>query len=169
MLAFINQNTNTQGSYQIHQSKITLGSGGLLGKGLGSGYRKLKFLPEAHKDYIYAVVGEETGFIGTCLILVLFGILVFSSFEVSTLTVDNFDRFIAVGIGGLFGFQFLLHAAVVTDIIPPKGTTLPFFSVGGSSFLINILALGLLSHIAKKTCFENTVDEDFKDLYVVNI
>jgi len=116
----------------------------------------------AHKDYIYAIVGEEAGFIGTSLILILFSILVFSAFEVSKLSKNKFEKYLSAGIGALFGFQFLLHAFVVLSIIPSKGTTLPFFSKGGSSFLVNFLTLGLLIIIARKTCLK----VDFEDILV---
>lgn len=158
-----NPNADAQGAgYQPMQSLIAMGSGGLMGKGLGSGERKLKFLPEAHKDYIYAVVGEEMGFLGTAFILILFATLVFSCFSISNITPDNYLKLLTAGIGGLFGFQFLLHASVVLNLVPSKGTTLPFFSVGGSSFLINILALGVLLNIARRVCFEESYD-DFED------
>lgn len=160
---YFNPSADVQGAgYQPMQSLIAMGSGGITGKGLGSGQRKLKFLPEAHKDYIYAVVGEEMGFIGTVLVLVLFAIIVFSCFTISKLTRDQFLQLLTAGIGGLFGFQFLLHASVVLKIVPSKGTTLPFFSVGGSSFLINVLALGVLLNIAKLVCFDESYD-DFED------
>ncbi len=158
--AHFDHTADTQGArYQPLQSIITLGSGGLTGKGLGSGERKLKFLPEAHKDYIYAVVGEEMGFLGTSFVLGLFALIVFSCFAISTMTTDDYLKLLTTGIGGLFGFQFLLHACVVLNIIPSKGTTLPFFSVGGSSFLINVLALGVLLNISRKVCVEDAQDD----------
>ncbi|HOV21689.1 MAG TPA: putative peptidoglycan glycosyltransferase FtsW [bacterium] len=160
---FLNPTSDPKGGgYQIIQSRITLGSGGVFGKGLGRGEGKLSFLPVVNKDYIYAVVGEEKGFIGTSFILILFAILVFSSFEVSTLAKNNFDKYLSAGIGTLFGFQFLLHALVVISIIPSKGTTLPFFSKGGSSFVINFLTLGILIIIAKRVCIKGDLD-DFLD------
>lgn len=159
--AYLNPTADPQGvGYHTIQSLITIGSGGLVGKGLGSGEKKLKCLPEAHKDYIYAVVGEELGFIGTSFVLTLFAIIVFSCFTISGITSDNYIKFLTAGIGGLFGFQFLLHTCVVLKLVPAKGTTLPFFSVGGSSFLINILALGLLLNIARKVCTVEMVEKD---------
>jgi cell division protein FtsW len=161
---YINPSADAQGTgYQTIQSIITMSSGGIWGKGLGSGDRKLKFLPEAHKDYIYAVVGEEMGFLGTTFVLILFAIIVFSCFTISSLTQDNYMKFLTAGIGGLFGLQFLLHSSVVLNIVPSKGTTLPFFSVGGSSFLINVLALGVLLNITRRVCFEELQD-DFGDV-----
>ena len=162
--AHFSPNTDVQGAgYQPMQSLIAMGSGGITGKGLGSGERKLKFLPEAHKDYIYAVVGEELGFLGTTFVLALFAVKVFSCFTIANITPDPYLKLLAAGIGGLFGFQFLLHASVVLKIVPSKGTTLPFFSVGGSSFLINVLALGVLLNIARRVCFEESPD-DFDDM-----
>ncbi|MDD3726071.1 MAG: putative lipid II flippase FtsW [Candidatus Ratteibacteria bacterium] len=156
---YFNPAADPQGQgYHTIQSLITIGSGGLIGKGLGAGERKLKFLPEAHKDYIYAVVGEELGVVGTSFVLILFAIIVFSCFTIINITSDNYLKFLTAGIGGLFGFQFLLHASVVLHIVPAKGTTLPFFSVGGSSFLINILALGLLLNITRKICMEEATE-----------
>lgn len=150
--------------YQVLQAKIAISSGGLAGKGLGAGIRKLKFLPEAHKDYIYAIVGEETGFIGTSTVLILFAVIVFCGIEVSKLAKEIFEKIVALGIGILFGAQFLLHAGVVVGILPPKGTTLPFFSVGGSSLIINLLALGILLEITRRITNErdiNDIDERF--------
>jgi len=163
---YLNPSADPMGKgYQAQQSLITMGSGGFAGKGLGAGERKLKFLPEAHKDYIYAVVGEEAGFIGTVSVLFLFAILVFSSFYVSKISGDYFIKFLAAGIGGLFGFQFLLHASVVLNLVPAKGTTLPFFSVGGSSFLLNTLALGVILNLTRKVLFEENT-ADFEDVYL---
>jgi cell division protein FtsW len=169
IMTFLNPSADPMGKgYQTQQSIIAMSSGGILGKGLGMGERKLKFLPEAHKDYIYAVVGEEAGFVGTVFVLFLFGFLVFSSFHLSKISNDYFIKFLSAGIGGLFGFQFLLHAGVVLNMVPSKGTTLPFFSVGGSSFLINILALGVLFNIARQVLFdENSVN--FVDTYMERI
>ncbi len=144
--------------YQTIQAIIAMGSGGLFGRGLGAGERKLKFLPEAHKDYVYAVVGEELGLFGTSLVLMFFAIIVFCGFDFAKLAKDDYDKFLAAGISALMGVQFLLHAGVVVNLVPAKGTTLPFFSVGGSSLLINIIALGLLHNIGRKVCFEDPVD-----------
>ncbi len=169
IMTYLNPAADPMGKgYQTRQSLIAMSSGGVLGKGLGAGERKLKFLPEAHKDYIYAVVGEETGFLGTVFVLSLFGFLVFSSFHLSNISNDYFIKFLSAGIGGLFGFQFLLHAGVVLNMVPSKGTTLPFFSVGGSSFLINILALGVLFNIARKVLIEEN-PSNFMDTYIEKI
>jgi cell division protein FtsW len=158
---FLDQDKDVLGkNYQIIQAKISLSSGGLFGKGPGAGTGKLKFLPEAHKDFIYAVVGEEFGFIGTVGTLILFGFFVFCGLEISKLCSDMFDKILAYGISILFGFQFLLHSGVVVSILPPKGTTLPFFSIGGSSLIINLVSYGLLLKIAENV----TSQRNLKDI-----
>lgn len=149
-------------SYQIIQAKITLSSGGLIGKGPGGGTGKLKFLPEAHKDFVYAVVGEETGFIGTTFVLVLFGIVVFSGLEISKYCKNMFEKILVASLSTLLGVQFLLHAGVVVSILPPKGTTMPFFSFGGSSLLVNIISVGIIIKIAKDILTDLDL-EDIKD------
>ncbi|MCM8772176.1 MAG: putative lipid II flippase FtsW [Candidatus Omnitrophica bacterium] len=147
---YLNPEQDTLGkNYQTIQAKISLSSGGLFGKGPGAGTGKLKFLPEAHKDFVYAVVGEEFGFFGTAGVLILFGILIFSGLEISKLSLELFEKILAYGISILFGLQFLLHTSVVLCLLPPKGTTLPFFSVGGSSLLMNLLSFGLLLKISE--------------------
>ncbi|HPP12402.1 MAG TPA: putative peptidoglycan glycosyltransferase FtsW [bacterium] len=145
--------------YQPFQSKITLGSGGWLGRGMGAGLAKLLYLPEAHKDYVYAIVGEEMGLLGTSVVLFFFVVLTFSGLELALRARNDFQRFLAAGIGSLFGFQFLLHAGVVLCLIPAKGTTLPFFSVGGSSLLINLVSLGILLAIARDACFPSSLED----------
>jgi cell division protein FtsW len=152
---YLNQNSDILGkNFPSHQAKISLSSGGLFGKGLGAGTGKLKFVPEIHKDFVYAVVGEELGFIGSFSVLLLFSIIVFCGLEVSKFCNDLFEKILAAGISILFGVQFLLHAGVVLSILPPKGTTLPFFSVGGSSLIANLISLGILLKIAENLTFQ---------------
>jgi len=135
--------------FQAKQAIISLSSGGLFGKGFGAGTRKLRYVPEIHKDFVYAVVGEELGFIGAFGVLVLFAILVFCGLEVSKECDNLFEKILSSGISILFGIQFILHACVVLSVIPTKGTTLPFFSVGGSSLIANLMAFGILIKISK--------------------
>jgi len=133
--------------YHVIQALITIGSGGLFGVGLGRGRQKLEFLPEAHKDYVFAVIGEELGFAGCILVLTLFGIIIFTCFWLSRRIKDIFGRYLAFGIGMYFGIQVFLHAGVTAKILPPKGTTLPFFSYGGSSLVVSMAMLGVLFSI----------------------
>ncbi|HOK56587.1 MAG TPA: putative peptidoglycan glycosyltransferase FtsW [bacterium] len=153
---YLNKNEDPLGkNFPPKQAKISLSSGGLFGKGLGAGTGKLKFVPEIHKDFVYAVVGEELGFAGSFGILLLFSIIVFCGLEVSKFCNDLFEKILAFGISTSFGTQFLLHAGVVLSILPQKGTTLPFFSVGGSSLLANLISLGILLKIS-----ENIINQD---------
>ncbi|MGC8976302.1 MAG: FtsW/RodA/SpoVE family cell cycle protein [Candidatus Ratteibacteria bacterium] len=144
-------------NYQTKQSIISISSGGFFGKGLGAGIRKLRYVPEIHKDFVYAVVGEELGFAGTVGVLILFSIIVFCGFEISYFCSDFFEKLLVSGISILFGIQFILHACVVLGIFPTKGTTLPFFSVGGSSLMTNLLAFGFLLKTGKKIGEETNI------------
>ena len=149
-----------RGGYQTYQAKIALGSGGVFGKGIGKSSQKLKFIPKAHKDYVFAIVGEEVGFLGSIVVLWLFGWLVYLGFRMALETDDPFQSFLSAGISGLFGFQFLLHVFVVLNLVPAKGTTLPFFSVGGSALLANLFALGLLLQVAKNLGVKRIIQLD---------
>ena len=135
--------------FQAKQAVISLSSGGLFGKGFGAGTRKLRYVPEIHKDFVYAVVGEELGFVGTFGVLILFAILIFCGLEVSRECDNLFEKILSSGISILFGIQFIIHVCVVLSLVPTKGTTLPFFSVGGSSLITNLVAFGILIKISK--------------------
>jgi len=135
--------------YQAKQSVISLSSGGFWGKGFGAGTRKLRYVPEIHKDFVYAVVGEELGFVGAFGVLILFAIIIFCGLEISKESDNIFEKILSSGISILFGIQFILHVCVVLSIFPTKGTTLPFFSVGGSSLITNLVAFGFLIKISK--------------------
>ncbi len=135
--------------YQIIQSYLALGSGGISGAGLGEGKQKLFFLPEAHTDFIFSVVGEETGFIGAVSLIALFAILIGMGFIIALRTEDPFARYLSLGITIMIGFQAVMNIAVVTGLLPTKGIPLPFISFGGSSLLINMIGAGILMSILK--------------------
>lgn len=156
IVAFINPEQDPLGiGYHVIQALISIGSGGLFGVGLGRGRQKLEFLPEAHKDYVFAVVGEEMGFVGAVFILFLFGIIVFTGFWLSRKIKDVFGRYLAFGISMYFGVQVFLHAGVTMKLLPPKGTTLPFFSYGGSSLVICLAILGVFFSLIKNAEIED--------------
>ena len=136
--------------YQVQQGLIAIGSGGPYGLGLGAGRQKLGFLPENHTDFILATVGEELGFLGIALIVVLFGLLVWRGLVIARQAPDRFGTYLAVGLSALFGLQALVNMAVVLRVIPAKGITLPFVSKGGSSLLASMLAVGLLLSISRR-------------------
>jgi cell division protein FtsW len=166
ILAFFHPESDPQGiGYQVIQALITVGSGGWHGVGLGRGRQKLEFLPEAHKDYVFAVVGEELGFIGACAVLILFSALIISAFKISMRLRDPFARYLSCGIGFYFAYQVLLHTGVVVKILPPKGTTLPFFSYGGSSLVIGMAALGTLFGLIRYLEDEETDLELCTEIY----
>lgn len=139
----------TGAGFQVNQSFLAFGSGGPFGVGLGEGKQKLFFLPEAHTDFVLALVGEELGLIGTGAIMVLFVILVLKGFQIAGRARDPFGQHLALGITLLIGIQALINAGVATGLLPTKGMTLPFVSYGGSSLLVSLVAIGILLSISR--------------------
>lgn len=134
--------------FQIIQSWLALGTGGLFGQGLGEGKQKLFYLPEAHTDFILSVVGEELGFLGVVVIIAMFFLLVQRAMRIAVAAPDTFGRFLALGIAVLFGIEATVNMAVITGLFPTKGLALPFISYGGSSLLISLFAVGILLNIS---------------------
>jgi cell division protein FtsW len=139
----------TGAGFQVNQSFLAFGSGGAFGVGLGEGQQKLFFLPEAHTDFVLALVGEELGLVGTVSIMALFGILVLKGFQIAGRAREPFGRHLALGITLLIGFQALINAGVATGLLPTKGLTLPLVSYGGSSLLVSLTAIGILLSISR--------------------
>ena len=135
--------------YQVHQALIAIGSGGPWGRGLGHGRQKLGFLPENHTDFILATIGEELGLLGILLVLSLVALLVWRGLVIARQASDRFGTYLATGLSALFGLQALVNMAVVLELIPAKGITLPFLSYGGSSLLASLGAVGLLLSISR--------------------
>jgi cell division protein FtsW len=135
--------------FQITQSFLAFGSGGPFGVGLGEGKQKLFFLPEAHTDFVLALVGEELGLAGTATVIVLFAVLVWRGFVIAARARAPFGKFLGLGITLLIGMQALVNAAVVTGLLPTKGLTLPFVSYGGSSLIVNFVGVGILLSISR--------------------
>lgn len=135
--------------FQVTQSFLAFGSGGLFGVGLGEGKQKLFFLPEAHTDFVLALVGEELGLVGAAGIMLLFGLLVVKGFRVAGTARDPFGRHLALGITLLIGVQALINACVVTGLLPTKGLTLPLVSYGGSSLVVSLLGIGILLSVSR--------------------
>ncbi|MRR59175.1 MAG: stage V sporulation protein E, partial [Deltaproteobacteria bacterium] len=136
--------------FQIIQSWIAVGTGGLFGQGLGEGKQKLFYLPEAHTDFIFSVVSEELGFLGFMVISAMFFLLVMRGTRVALYAEDNFGRSLAFGITTLIGIEAFVNIAVVTGIFPTKGLALPFISYGGSSLIITLFAIGILLNISSR-------------------
>jgi len=135
--------------FQITQSFLAFGSGGTFGVGLGEGKQKLYFLPEAHTDFVLALVGEELGLIGTAGVILLFAFFVWRGVQIAVRAREPFGRYLGMGITLLIGVQALVNAAVVTGLLPTKGLTLPFVSYGGSSLVVSLIGVGMLLSISR--------------------
>jgi len=146
LLVFLQPDRDPAGAgYNLAQAKIAIGSGGLTGKGLGSGTQSnLHFIPERHTDFIFAVLGEETGFIGAIILLGLYLALLVSALAVATSSRDLYGALIAVGIIGMWLFQILENVGMTVGMMPITGVPLPFMSVGSSAMVTNLAASGLL-------------------------
>ena len=130
--------------YQIVQSLYSIGSGGLSGLGLGGSRQKFLYLPEEHNDFIFSVVCEEMGFIGAALILVLFAMLILRGYWIALHTPDRFGFLVCAGVTTLLAIQVFLNVAVVTNLVPCTGISLPFFSYGGTALLIELFEMGII-------------------------
>ncbi len=149
LFSFLDPMKDPRGSgWQIIQSLMALGSGGIFGLGLGRSRQKFFYLPEPHTDYIFSIIGEELGLLGTLLILIIFFFLGWRGYKTALSTTDTYGSLLAVGITSWIVFQALMNIAVVTSSIPATGITLPLISYGGSSLGITMMALGILMNIS---------------------
>jgi cell division protein FtsW len=135
--------------FQLVQSMIAVGTGGVVGRGLMNGVRKLFYLPEAHNDFIYAVIGEELGLIGTTLVLACFCVIAWRGMRIALRAPDAFGALLALGLTAMVTLQAFMNMSVVLGLVPPKGIPLPFVSAGGSSLLINLLGMGVLLNVSQ--------------------
>ncbi|MCC6350625.1 MAG: putative lipid II flippase FtsW [Candidatus Eisenbacteria bacterium] len=134
--------------FQLNQSLIAIGSGGLAGRGLGAGMQKLLFLPEAHTDFIFSIIAEELGFIGTTALLVVIGLFLWRGMRVAARCSEPFAGLVAGGLTVQIGLYALANLAVATGVAPTTGLPLPFVSYGGSALLVNLAAAGILYRIS---------------------
>lgn len=141
--------------HQLVQSLYALSSGGLFGRGLAMSRLKAFWLPEAHNDFIFAVIVEELGFVGGLIVILLLITLVYKGMQISVNARDNFGRLLAAGITSVFAFQSLINIAVVIGAFPVTGVTLPFISAGGTSLIVNLLAVGILLNISRQKPKDN--------------
>jgi rod shape determining protein RodA len=150
-LVFLDPNIDPLGAgYTITQSKIAIGSGKLLGKGwLAGTQNQLNFLPERHTDFIFSIIAEEWGFIGSAVILFLLFFLIWRMIDIASKANDPFGRLISVGVIAFFSFQILINIAMTSGIMPVVGLPLPFVSYGGSSLLLSYFCIGLMLNISK--------------------
>jgi len=135
--------------FQIIQSLIAVGTGGVFGKGLMAGVQKLFYLPEPHTDFIFAVIGEELGLMGTTTVLLCFCVIAWRGLRIAMRAEDSFGSFVALGLTVMIAVQALINMSVVIGLLPNKGFPLPLVSFGGSSLLINLLGMGVLLNISQ--------------------
>jgi cell division protein FtsW len=138
-------------SYQITQSLIAIGSGGIFGRGFGHGAQKFGYLPEPHNDFIFAMIGEEWGFLGLFAIICTFTAFALIGFRIARHAPDLFGFLLAVGVTNLIVVQAMLHMLVNLALIPTTGVTLPFMSYGRTSLLVCLAGVGILINIARRT------------------
>lgn len=152
VLTFVNPGKDLRGGgYNSRQSKIAVGSGMLIGRGYRKGTQsQLEFLPERHTDFIFSVLSEEFGFVGSVMVVVLFLFLFVYLINFAQLSADPFGSLVCVGVGALIFWHFFINLGMITGMLPVVGVPLPFFSYGGSSILTTMAALGIVSSIARK-------------------
>ncbi|OGK25196.1 cell division protein FtsW [Candidatus Roizmanbacteria bacterium RIFCSPLOWO2_01_FULL_37_12] len=154
ILAFFDPKLDPLGiTYHINQILISLGSGGLLGLGLGASRQKYLYLPEAHTDSIFAIIGEEFGFIGGVLLITVYIYLMFRIYQIAQNAPDRFSKLLAGGIFAFFNLQIIVNLAGMVNLLPLTGVPLPFISYGGSNLLVSFILIGILINISKKVRF----------------
>src|SRR6202163_725417 len=150
LLAFLNPWDDPLGDgFQIIQSLIAVGAGGVWGRGLMNGVQKLFYLPEPHTDFIYSVISEELGLVGATAVILCFAIITWRGLRAALRAPDSFGAFLAVGLTTMIAVQALVNISVVLGLMPTKGIPLPFVSAGGSSLLINLLGMGVLLNVSQ--------------------
>ena len=137
---------------QLRQARVTIGSGGFLGKGLFDGPQTNgRFVPEQHTDFIFTVSGEELGFLGSALILILYTIILMRAFSIARRTNDLFGKMVCVGVISWFSFQIFENIGMTMGLMPMTGVPLPFLSYGGSSMFATMIGIGLLQNVYQRT------------------
>ena len=139
-----------EGGYQTIQSLYAIGSGGLLGLGLGKSRQKFLYLPEEHNDFVFAIVCEELGYIGAAVVLLLFALLILRGYWIALHARDRFGALLTVGIITLLAFQVFLNIGVVTNLFPVTGISLPFFSYGGTALMIQLMEMGIILSVSRQ-------------------
>jgi cell division protein FtsW len=151
LMTFMDPWREASGSgFQVVQSLIAFGSGQLWGRGLGESRQKLFYLPEAHTDFVFSVIGEELGLLGALIVLALFGVIIVRGLRLTSRIEEPFDQYLAFGLTVLLGLQALIHMGVVMGLMPTKGLVLPFISYGGSAMVINLMEAGILLGLSRR-------------------
>ncbi len=159
--AFLNPWADPLGDgFQMIQSMIAVGTGGIFGRGLMAGVQKLFYLPEPHNDFIYAVIAEELGLLGATVLLACFCVVTWRGLRTALRAPDRFGAFLAVGLTTMVAFQAFFNISVVLGLLPTKGIPLPFVSYGGSSLLINLVGMGILLNVSQHASSSHVVTTD---------
>ncbi len=150
LVTFLNPgDATTEGGFQIHQSLVGIGSGGIFGTGYGQGQQKLGYLPYAYSDFLFSTIGEEWGLVGVFTVVALFALFCWLGFRIARTASDPFGQYLATGLTSAIGLTAFMHMAVSLGIMPTTGLTLPFMSYGRSSLVISLLATGILINIGR--------------------
>lgn len=151
LMSFLDPWADASGSgFHVVQSLIAFGSGQITGRGLGESRQKLFYLPEAHTDFVYSVIGEELGLLGALAVLALFGVIILRGFRLTAKIEEPFEQYLAFGLTVLLGLQALIHMGVVMGLMPTKGLVLPFISYGGSAMVLNLMEAGILLGLSRR-------------------
>jgi len=151
LAALMSGDNTSESSYHVKQALVALGSGGLTGVGFGQSKQKYQYLPEVASDSIFAIIGEEFGFIGTTTVIFAYSYLIYKGFRIAKESEDLFGKLVAVGISSWMGIQFLVNVASMTKIIPLTGVPIPLISYGGSSMVFSLMGLGILANIKRNS------------------
>jgi cell division protein FtsW len=150
LVTFLNPgDATTEAGFQIHQSLVGIGSGGIFGTGFGQGQQKLGYLPYAYSDFLFSTIGEEWGFLGVLVVVALFAVFCWLGFRIARTAADPFGQYLAVGLTATIGLTAFMHMAVSLGLMPTTGLTLPFMSYGRSSQVISLLGTGILINIGR--------------------
>ncbi|MBC7765552.1 MAG: FtsW/RodA/SpoVE family cell cycle protein, partial [Hyphomonadaceae bacterium] len=153
---FLNPWKDKLGSgYQVVQSLLAIGSGGIFGLGLGQSRQKYLYIPEAHNDFIFSILSEELGFVGASVVIVLFLLLIWRGIKIAVNAPDTFGSLLAGGLISLIALQIIINIAVVTASMPATGMQLPFFSAGGSSMVFMLSGMGMILSVSKFSSKKN--------------
>ncbi len=151
LMSFLDPWGDAAGSgFHVIQSLIAFGSGQIWGRGLGESRQKLFYLPEAHTDFVFSVIGEELGLLGALAVLALFGVIIARGLQLTAKIEEPFDQYLAFGLTVLLGLQAMIHMGVVMGLMPTKGLVLPFISYGGSAMVINLMEAGILLGLSRR-------------------
>ena len=152
MMIFLNPWSDKRGAgFQIIQSFVALGSGGLLGVGLGQSRQKLFYLPASHTDFIFSIIGEELGFLGSAAVVTLFILFVWEGMKIAFRAEGRFEKLLSMALVSLIALEAIINIGVTAGVLPTKGLPLPFISYGGTSLIFHLTAVGLLLNIAKSS------------------